>query len=54
MLPRARKFDPALHTSIGSVLTGFAALILSLHGANCSPPDLQRPTPSYESSSQLP
>jgi hypothetical protein len=36
--PFRRGFDPALHTSIASVLTGFAALILAIHGWTCQPP----------------
>jgi hypothetical protein len=39
MLPRQRRpdFDPSLHTSIASLLTGFAALVLSIHGWTCQP-----------------
>jgi len=31
-----RRFDPVLHASIASILTGFAALVLSLQGYNCN------------------
>ena len=44
--PFRRGFDPALHTSIASVLTGFAALILSIHGWTCQPPAPQLPVHS--------
>jgi hypothetical protein len=37
LLPR-RGFDPMVHTSIASLLTGFAALVLAIHGWTCQPP----------------
>jgi hypothetical protein len=37
-LPPRRGFDPMVHTSIASLLTGLAALILSIHGWTCQLP----------------
>ena len=42
---RPRRFDPMLHMSIASIMTGFAALILSLHGWSCRPPLPPPPAP---------
>jgi len=48
-LPPRRGFDPMVHTSIASLLTGFAALILSIHGWTCQPPVPQLPVHSSSS-----
>jgi hypothetical protein len=54
MLGHRHRFDPSLHTSIGSILVGFAALILSLHRADCIPPEAQLPHSQDRSLPQLP
>jgi hypothetical protein len=54
MLGHRHRFDPSLHTSIGSILVGFAALILSLHRVDCIPPAAQLPHPQDHSLPQLP
>jgi len=54
MLGHRHRFDPSLHTSIGSILVGFAALILSLHRADCIPPEAQLPHFQDRSLPQLP
>jgi hypothetical protein len=54
MFPRERRFDPSLHVAIGSILTGFAALILSLHEANCTPPAIRLPPAVEQPLPQLP
>jgi hypothetical protein len=45
-MSRRQGFNATLHASIASVLTGFAALILSLHNTHCRPLFNPYPSPS--------